>query len=349
MSHLYFLVALCVFASSEGEIIAPRIPPAFPRTQGSDVVPPTQDENFPASALPGHQNLPAARVYEIRPESRGSADWLIRRMAESESPDLRMRAMEAWPLSEDASRDLREIILRLSDPNPMVRASSRQRLRNTDAALVFSYVMRTMTGGSLDAVRELDAALPSMDDDLALYLVETLRTELETPLHKRIAAYCLGRMGAYDASDALAEFLWSDDADLARACLDAMAGLLSPGSTPHWLTLLDHPDYYFKATAVRALAALGNPKALETLRGILLGNAHPDVRQDALRAVSEYPPVTLFPLLIEIMEMNPALSASALAMLRRQSGMDLGRHPAPWREWWGQVTAPPSSPILPSP
>ena len=116
-----------------------------------------------------------------------------------------------------------------------------------------------------------------------------VRTEIETVEHRRLAAYCLGRTGAQEAKDILTDNLHAEDADFAKTCLDALATLLPPGTTSTWLNLLDHPDSYFKTRAVRALAALGEPKSLDALRMILIGQSYPDMQSIALQAVKDYP------------------------------------------------------------
>ena len=177
--------------------------------------------------------------------------------------------------------------------------------------------------------------------------METVRTELEAPEHRRIAAYSLGRMGFQDGATVLESNVWVDDAALARACLDALALLLPPGSTPCWLKLLGHPDPQFRVVAVRALAALGDPKALDALKQILFGQADTDLQSEVLRSLQEYPPELLYPLLIDVMERVDALRPAAARILRKRTNLDLGQRPGPWREWLNSITAAPTPPLMP--
>lgn len=348
MVHLIFLVVSCSLLMNEGESPSPRIPPAFPVQQGETA----SASGRPAAALPGAAPPGQARIPGVPPDTTpdadpGSAKWVLQRMSESDSPELRRRAAETWPISEEDANTLRSIVPRLSDPAQAVQTGARQRLAEVEPSLVFAYAMRTMSSGALEEVKALDAALPTLGDILNPFLLETLRTELETPQHRRIAAYCLGRTGARDAAGLLEENLRAEDADLAKTCLDALVTLLPPGTTPTWLALLDHPDPYFKTQAVRSLAALGEPNSFDTLRLIVLGQAYPDLQATAFRAMREYPPEAFLPLLVEIMEVNPDLAPTALQMLRKQTGMDWGRHPGPWREWLNRLMSGPPSPLVP--
>ena len=278
----------------------------------------------------------------------GSAAWILHRLLEAETPELRMRAAETWPISEEDAGAIRVVIAQLSDPSTTVRSGARQRLATVDRGRLFAYTMRTLSSGTLEEVAPLNNALSQLGDFLNPLLLETLRTEIETVEHRRLAAYCLGRTGAQEAKDILTDNLHAEDADFAKTCLDALATLLPPGTTSTWLNLLDHPDSYFKTRAVRALAALGEPKSLDALRMILIGQSYPDMQSIALQAVKDYPPEILIPLLIEVMETNPGLAPKALQLLRNRTGMDLGRRPGPWREWLNSQMAGPPSPLVPA-
>lgn len=347
MLNLYPIVIIIAFLSQEGESPGDRIPPAFPEWRQESGVTNTAPEKAPFVELPGAETPPRARAYS-RPESPpGSAAWLLQRMAATDSPELRQRAAEAWPVSEEDERSLQAILRGLSDPAETVRAGARQRLSGVRSSVIFAYVMRTMTAGTAEEVKALDCALPSLGDILDTFLVETLRTELETPEHKRIAAWCLGRAKVMEAAPLLFESTWNSDPELAKTALDALVSLMPPGSTPQWLLLLDHPDPYFKAHAIRAMAVLREPGSFEKLRLISLGQLEPELQMTALRALSTYPDDTLVPLLIEIMEANRGLASYALQLLRQRTNMDLGSQPGPWREWLNTMTAGPVSPLVP--
>lgn len=347
MLNLYSIFIVIAFLSQEGESPGNSIPPAFPAWRQDSGVANTVPEKAPVAAPPGVEIPPRAREYS-RPESPpGSAAWLLHRMAATDSPALRQRAAEAWPISEEDEKPLQAILRGLSDPAETVRAGAQQRLSEVRSSVIFAYVMRTMTAGASEEVKALDSALPSLGNILDTFLMETLRTELETPEHKRIAAWCLGRTKVLEAAPLLFELAWNSDPELAKTALDALVTLMPPGTTPQWLPLLDHPDPYFKAHAVRALAILREPGSFEKLRLISLGQLEPELQMTALRALSTYPDDTLVPLLVEIMEANRGLAAYALQLLRQRTNIDLGNHPGAWREWLDTMAASPSYPLVP--
>ena len=344
---MHYWLLICVLAAGESEPISPRIPPAFPGVH-SEQESAAGPSNTPSRGFSvDTDKIPPARPYDPSKDRAGSAEWLLRRMAGAGDPVLRMRAAEAWPVAEDQIRDLDEIMRKLNDPAPEVRLGALQRVNRLDKALVFGYTMRIMAGGNLEQVRLLDAALPQLAEALSELMMETLRTDIETIHHRRIAAYCLGRMGARTAADVLAETAWSDEAELARAGVDALALLAAPEAARHWKELLDHPEGYFKLRAVHALAALRDPNSYEILRQILLGNTHPGMEYETLLAVKGYPPEMLVPLLVEIMEQNQNLRSEVLPMLRHTTGMNLGSQPAAWREWLDRMMRGTSPPLVP--
>ena len=309
---------------------------------------PGSPASVPGAVSPNQRRIPELRGNESPKKDSDSAEWILRRMLETETPELRMLAAETWPISEEDAEAVRLLIGQLSDPSAIVRSGARQRLSEVEKSQVFAYTMRTLSSGTLTDVTALNNALPMLGDFLNPLLIETLRTELETEEHRRLAAYCLGRTGAREAKDLLTENLRGENTDLARTCLDALATLLPPGTTPTWLELLDHADPYFKTRAVRALAALGEPGSFEALRSIVLGQSYPDMQGTALQAVQNYPAEMLVPLLIEVMETNRSLAPRALQALRNRTGIDLGHRPGPWREWLNNQLAGPPAPLVPA-
>ncbi len=345
----FVVVILALLVPMEGESGVSRIPPAFPQSPPLSSGTPSVSGDYPTAMPTSRTTLPPIKPYEPSRNTSGSADWLLERMAETDSPELRSRAAEAWPVSEADAEGLREIIRHLADSSALVRTGAKQRLSEQDRALVFAYTMRTMVGGSLEDVKALDAALPFLGDTIGYHMMETLRTELEAPQHRRIAAYCLGRMGIQSAAEVLEPNVWAQDTALAQACLDALALLLPPGSAPCWIKLLEHPEPRFRTQAVRALAALGDPKSFDTLKGILFTSGYGELQGEVLRSLQNYPPEILYPLLVEVMERTLEMRSAAVRILRKRTGLDWGPRPEPWRQWLHSLTTPPAPPLVPSP
>jgi len=322
-----------------------KIPPAFP--EGREHLPKTDAADSPKAGIPG---AAADSSIEVAPVSvPTSADWLLRRMAGSEDPEIRRRAAEAWPVSDAFMEDMNALVRALSDPSDEVRAGAVERLNRLEPALVFGYVMRTMLGGAPDHARALDAALPALEGTLAPFMIETLRTEIETPQHRRIAAYCLGRMGSLNAIETLGEHAWADDMTVARACVEALYAIGASHTTPQWMSLLDHGEPYFRRLAARALAALGGPNAFDRLRLIVLDNNEDAALQsDILYALSADPSPPLYALLVEALERNQQARPVALRLLRELAGVDFGWDMTAWRSWLDSISAERPPPIVPA-
>lgn len=348
MVNLFPIFIAIVVLSSEGEPTTGKIPPAFPdlRNETREGRTPVS-ESSPVPMPPGMKQTPGARPYSYPESSSGSAKWLLHQMSTTDSPELRRRAAEVWPISVEDEETIKGIIRALNDPADIVRMGARQRLSAIQADALFAYVMRTMTAGALEDVGALDAALPEMGDILDTFMIETIRTALETREHKCIALYCLGRTKSTQATPLLFDLTWGSDAELSKFAIDALDSAMPPGSTPQWIALLEHPDSYFKAKAVHALASLREPGSFDKLRQITLGQLYPELQVTAFNAVSDYPNESLVPLLIEIMETNRSLASRALQLLRQRTDMDLGSHPGPWREWLNAATSGPVSPVVP--
>ncbi len=351
MTRLFYILLLCMTASAVIAAEAPgnyRIPEAFPEGNTRSQRPVTTADEAPAAILPGAPEAGADNLV-VLPPPPNNADWLIKRMAESDGAALRKRASEVWPVTDAFKEDMDAFGHALVDPDAAVRAAAADRIKRLEPAQVFGYVMSVMVGGALERVRALDAALPALQATLTPFMLETLRTEIETPLHRRIAAYCLGRMGALNAVETLGEYAWSDDYVLSRACVDALYAIGTVQTMPQWITLLEHHDLYCRQLAARACGALGGPEIFERLRPIILdAEDELTVQSEALRALGDHPPAMLYPLLVDVLSENRRLRPIALRMLREYAGVDFGWDMNAWREWLRMfMTGPPPPPIVP--
>lgn len=343
--YLLFFIAAGV-AQEGGES---KFPVAFPDTT-ADSQPANSGSTIPAPVAipPGKTETPLS-IPSVPEAPSASADWVLRRMATSEDAELRRRASEAWPVSNAFMDAMNTLVYALADPDTKVRAAAVDRLHRLEPVQVFGYVMRTLVAGTADRVRALDGALPALEAALAPLMEETLRTEIETLEHRRIAAYCLGRMGGDGAVDTLGHYAAGNDIILSRACADALYAIGTPGTVPHWMALLEHQDLYCRRLAARALAFLGGPNAFERLRLLILDvNEDASLQTDALQALQDHPPMSLYPLLVEVLERNLQVRPVALRILRARAGVDYGANMAAWREWLHSLNAVTVPPIVPS-
>ncbi|MBW7863699.1 MAG: hypothetical protein GX580_17750 [Candidatus Hydrogenedens sp.] len=260
------------------------------------------------------------------------AERLRTLMRHSADPAARARALETLPLDREAEARLNACAQSLSDPDPAVRGAALKCLLESPAHDLFAHVIRTMAWGEPDRVTALDAVLPQLAPKITSLLEETLNTELETPRHRRAAAYCLGRMGAASSAPALARHAWSTDGELAVTCALALAMLRDPGTLNDWLALLEHPDNTVRVLAVRALADLGTQAAWVALRDAAAGrraNTAP-AREEAARMLASLPPGDAVPALITTMRANRAMGAPCARLLRQITGHNFGPDPEAW-------------------
>ena len=322
-----------------------RIPPAFPEAKPAapDTITP------PPIAVPPGKPREIRSIPAIPDPAPISAAWILERMAASGNAETRRRASEAWPVTESFMKEMNDLVFALVDPDAAVRNAAVDRLHRLEAGQVFGYVMRTMVGGTVECVKALDNALPSLEAKLTPLMLETLRTELETPHHRRIAAYCLGRMKSLAAVETLGHYAKQTEQIIAHTCVDALYAIGTSETLPYWMELLENSDLYCRRRAACALAYLGGPNAVERVSAILLDpNGDLSLQTEALQAMGERPPLLLFPLLVKVLEQNNQLRPTALRMLRAQAGVDFGADIAAWQNWLKQMTAPPPPPIVPS-
>jgi HEAT repeat protein len=346
---LIFCLLFLIGAGVAQEGSESKFPVAFPEeTADSPVADFGGTIPAPVAIPPGKTETPPS-IPSVPEAPSASADWVLRRMATSEDAEVRRRASEAWPVSDSFMDAMNTLVYALADPDQKVRAAAVDRLHRMEQFQVFGYVMRTMVAGTADRVRALDGALPALEAALAPLMEETLRTEIEAAEHRRIAAYCLGRMGGDGAVDTLGHYAAGNDMTLSRACADALYAIGTPRTIPHWMTLLEHQDLYCRRLAALGLAFLGGPNAFERLRLLILdGNEEVSLQTDALQALQDHPPMSLYPLLVEVLEQNLQVRPVALRILRARAGVDYGANMEAWREWLHSLTAVTVSPIVPS-
>ena len=287
------------------EAPAPLIPPAFPA-------------QAPGSTAATGDNAGSGRVHEL--------------MAESADPSARARALETLPLSENAEHGISRCVAGLGDPSPEVREAAAKCVTDTPPAHLFAYVMRTMAWGTPEKVRALDAALPRLAGPMDALLLETLNTELETPRHRRAAAYCLGRMGVVPAAQSLARHAWAPDPDLAGTCARALGMLRWPGAYNDLVALMEHPDMAARMASMRALAEMNTPPGWRAVADTAAGKTGQGarVRAEAVRLLGMLPVVEAIPALLDVMRADKSMAQPAARVLKEITGLNYGPDPEAW-------------------
>ncbi len=284
---------------------APLVPPAFPG-------------QTPGGAANTGNGAGAARVLDL--------------MAESADPAARARALETLPLSENAEHDIGLCVSGLIDPSPEVRDAAAKCAADTPPAHLFAYVMRTLAWGTPEKVRALDAALPRLAGLMDTLLLETLNTELETPRHRRAAAYCLGRMGVVAAAEPLARHAWATEPQLADTCARALGMLRCPGAYNDLTALMEHPDTALRMTALRALADMNTPPGWRAVADTAAGKTGQGarVRMEAVRLMGMLPVEEAVPALLDVMRADKSMAQPAARVLKKITGLNYGPDPEAW-------------------
>lgn len=340
-AFLLFFVSACFVEAAPRQLPAPLKPPSHEDKSSEEAVD-LLEEGVEEDEEDASFHLPKAAP------PHKSAAWVLEQMSQTDNPAIRRRAWEAWPLEESDSETLEPLIQQFSDPSPAVRASAEQRLATQSPSTIFAYVMRSFSSGDTTKVHYLERALPSLPSEVGGYLLETLDTELELPLHRHIAAYALGRMGHRTGIEGLTRHVWSSDGDLAYRCVEALHAINDPKSLSLWMQLLGHDNPHIRSLATRALSVLQSPAALEQIRGLVLQVGNETAQVNALSATEFYPAEWQFPLLVEVLEKNPTLAGHALRMLRQRTGMRFGTNPAQWKNWVDSLFTPQVPPLVPS-
>ncbi len=315
----------------------PDAPSALPHVPGRPTatagVPPAAGESRMPGAFP--QNDPAPAPDESVASPKSSAPALLEQMRRDPDPEVRARALEAWPLTEARESALTGAFSELDSPDPALRAAARRMVDGAPAEELFAYLMRTLSWGAPERVYAVDAALPGMGRKVESLLSGTLETEIEDMRHRRVAAYCLGRIGNPANAALLVKYAWSEDRDLADACIQGLALLRAPQTVGDWSALLDHEDADVKLQAVAALGGIDTPPARRILMEVATG-ARPQglaVQQAAAEQAAGWAAVDAVPALVEILRANTALVSPVTRLLRQKTGKNFGPDPNAWTRW----------------
>ncbi len=304
----------------------------------------------------------AAPVFRYPGEdtSLGDGFALLDAMMRSADPAARMRAVEGY--ARFASREaLSRLMDALFDPDPQVGGVAAQglriQLRSPDAAGQRPWLRDRI----LDRVIALEGApgtsfarnIPELREILGPEMISVLQDATQGVALRRAAALCLGWMRCEEAAGVLVETVLTDDAALAVAGADALYRMGELGLVSVWRNLLQHSERAVRVIAVEALAGLGGPEAFDALCAVALREVaiDRDLQERAVAALAQWPSPVSVPLLVDVMERNPALRARAAQMLREKTGMNLGDMPGEWRRALEGPPTPqqPTGPALPPP
>ena len=275
----------------------------------------------------------------------------------------RRLARSRGPLSASQARELDQVLAEVTG------ALSRDPGREREATLALLELVvaaedlarRAAFGPGTEPERPLERARVALrarlkgvgGPDTARWLADSVlrNTKSHSAEIRRVAAAALGESRHADALPALILTAGDEDAFVAEAARVALVGWDDPRVHLVFLDLLEERE------ALREVAAHLNdpeakpgPQALERLRGIVGRLYVSEDWRDAARArqvVAALDTMRAAPILIEALAVwsrrgeagdgSRRILEEIVIELRRLSGRNLGRDPALWNRWWGDV------------
>ncbi|MFM1921808.1 MAG: hypothetical protein RLZZ303_3442 [Candidatus Hydrogenedentota bacterium] len=331
-------LTLCLILATGGLALA--LPPAGPELVGVAGEPaprlvksePVLDKRPIPVAVPG---LLSPRPDTDSPPASLSLPPLLERMAGSEDAALRQRSVEGIAALSNPVAETH--LLRLSiDSDQGVRHAASSQLSGMDAASLARRLLDLLSApdGPLanGGMVSLDGLAPLLGAEMLVLFSDTALD----PALRSLAAWCLGQMRYADAYQPLRDTLWSDQTELAYACLDALYWLDDPRSAEDWIELAGYADPWAQSYAAAAMARTPSESNLEALYQLASGQsgAPPDAQARALEGLSLFSPEVAVPRLIMILRTNLPMREDVMAALRRNTGYNAGRYPDNWFEWY---------------
>jgi hypothetical protein len=324
------------------QVASPPVVPGTPAPQEYSRIPASIARVSRLLDAPDPEWLPPVTPPHLVSDTQDNAETALRAMEVSASPAVRARALEA--LKETAAVGAADRFqVALTDPDPAVRGLAFQELGKNHPAQLYEYVITALAGGAIEAVAAVNLALPNLRSVLETPMMNTLADAAALPLHRRSAAYALGKMGSQAAGPALAEGVWATDPDMAFTCAQALSSLRDAQPADAWMRMLEHPQPAVRGMAVDALAGIGGAAAHDAIVSILSGARPVEVALQVytVRAIKGWPGEVLYPLLVDTMRRNPPLSAVAAEVLQTRTGQRIGPDPEQWQQW---LDSPPPEP-----
>lgn len=288
-------------------------------------------------------HLPPTDALQARPETEEeqavpmTLPPVVARMARSEDPELRRRSIEAittLPPHVAATH----LLMLSADADPDVRSAAIAGLTPLDAAITRDKLLDLLSSESGFPLMSSDGLLEPLAPALGSGMLTLFQDATASDDRRALAAYCLGQMRYTDAVLPLREALWSDTSNLAYASLDALYWIDDPRMEQDWMRLAEYQDPWVQSYAAAALARAGSPASVETLYKLAAGLLTTDraVQEQALGGLSNWTADISLGYLMEILRSNPGLESATIEALRKVAGVDVGKYPTSWFEWYRQ-------------
>lgn len=319
-------------SSPEGETAALAAPPLDSPQSGTDPFEASHRRVRDLQRPVGMEWLRTPEAKDARPSSSLFSQTVDQQLRSEDSMD-RLRAAEASALLDPAGA-LERLVPLLSDPDEEVRLAAAEQAIRTDSDALLERLLAMM--GETPPSDDLLEILPCFEPYLGGKALDVFTAADLPPARRMASARLLGYMGARCATEALAREAQSGEGEWALVCARSLEELGDPAALKFWINLLPHSEFEIGATAAEALGRLGGGPAFEALRNVVLSPAPPSekLRARAAQALVHWPPGDAGPVLVVLMESNPAFADVAFQSLRELTGRDFGAQPKDWREWF---------------
>ena len=260
---------------------------------------------------------------------------LLERMLRSQDPEMRKRSMEGM-LNLPPYAAATHLLLLCADPNLSVREAAVLSLPQLDAKELRERLLALMSQPEGAPLLEGDGLLHPLGPSLGPGMLDLFQDPAE-PLDRRVlAAYCLGQMRYADAYVPIQQTIWGDESPLGLACVDALYWLDDPRSEQDWIQLASYADPWVQSYAAAALSRTTSSGSIDTLFRLATGELtrEPSVQIQALIGLSAWGESVSLPYLMRILRLNPSMEVETINALRKVAGIDVGRFPASWFEWY---------------
>ena len=276
--------------------------------------------------------VPLAAVHLEKEHSRDDSEQVHQALEALEDPSAKVRQRAAWALGDlESPRAVETLIHHLDDHDPDVRSMAAWALGEIKDRRAVEPLIRMLV--DVDPyVKEMGVrALGELEDHRAVKALAAVLDEDDAGL-RAAAAWALGEISGAAAVDALAAVLHADpDVRTRKAAAEA---LRDSGSTQAILALIaamGDESPVIRTTVVRALAAIGDRRAIVPLGAALRTDNNAEVRMLAAVALGTFAdPLALGGLLVGLDDTHPGVrekSAWALGKIRDPRAVDaLMRH-----------------------
>jgi len=273
-----------------------------------------------------------------------TAEPVLVESAQSEDATTRLRGLEGLARL-NAGEHVDRFITALLDPDPKIRQFASITLEGLEPERVFDQVMQILCshnpmqaapGLILCPDARIDGALPFLRASLEKRMISVLESEAEPIVRRQAAAYGLGRMDSVAGIGVLAKYSFSPRMELALQSAYALVWIRDPIVIPRLLELTRHKETGLRWAALQRIGDWGGRAGLRALTDVAAGRTGADkaLCDRALSLMSAVQDEQVIACLIEAMSSNPAVTRSAIAVLRRLTGEDVCTTVEEWVRWY---------------